>query len=332
MTVVRTRPAATLSLDLDNEWSYLKTHGDASWVELPSYLDRAVDHGLALCSALDVRITWFVVGQDAAIDAHRESLARLVAAGHEVGNHSYHHEPWIHAADRSAVAVELDRAEDAIELATGIRPDAFRGPGYAMSPVLLHELARRGYRYDASSLPTIIGPLARAYYFRRTRLDTHQRAERAALFGSWRDARRPLRPYRWKTAPRALLELPVTVVPGARVPFHVSYVLYLAARSQRLARAYFVTALGLCKAAHVAPSILLHPLDLLGGDEVQSLAFFPAMGMRGADKRDFVETILAAFVAEFDVGPLREFAATFDAVDLPLRDPGVRVAHDSNPS
>ncbi len=33
---------ASLSLDLDNRWSYLKTHGDASWESFPSYLDLLV--------------------------------------------------------------------------------------------------------------------------------------------------------------------------------------------------------------------------------------------------------------------------------------------------
>ena len=32
------RPVATLSLDLDNLWSYLKTRGDRSWRSLPSFL------------------------------------------------------------------------------------------------------------------------------------------------------------------------------------------------------------------------------------------------------------------------------------------------------
>ena len=36
------KPLASLSLDLDNEWSYLKTHGDVSWEALPSHLDVAV--------------------------------------------------------------------------------------------------------------------------------------------------------------------------------------------------------------------------------------------------------------------------------------------------
>ena len=29
---------ASLSLDLDNKWSYLKTHGDPGWESFPSYL------------------------------------------------------------------------------------------------------------------------------------------------------------------------------------------------------------------------------------------------------------------------------------------------------
>jgi peptidoglycan/xylan/chitin deacetylase (PgdA/CDA1 family) len=310
------RPTATLSLDLDNEWSYLKTHGDASWVDLPSYIDRAVGHGLELCAQLGVTITWFLIGQDAEVRAHHEALRSLIEAGHEIGNHSFHHEPWIHRADRTAVAAELTRAEDAIEAATDVRPDCFRGPGYAMSPILLTELAARGYRYDASSLPTVIGPLARAYYFRRARLSSDQREQRSALFGSWSDARRPLKPYRWRTAQGSLLELPVTVLPGARVPFHISYVLYLAARSPAVARRYFLGGLALCRRLGVTPSILVHPLDLLGGDDVASLAFFPAMSLPGAKKRDLVAGWLADLCGRFDVVTLGEHAATLNGALL----------------
>jgi len=40
------RPLCSLSLDLDNLWSYLKTHGEAGWDEYPSYLDSVVPHVL----------------------------------------------------------------------------------------------------------------------------------------------------------------------------------------------------------------------------------------------------------------------------------------------
>ena len=36
------KPAASLSLDLDNQWSYMKTHGDPGWESLPSYLALVV--------------------------------------------------------------------------------------------------------------------------------------------------------------------------------------------------------------------------------------------------------------------------------------------------
>lgn len=35
--------AASISLDLDNLWSYLKIHGDDGWRSFPSYLDRLAE-------------------------------------------------------------------------------------------------------------------------------------------------------------------------------------------------------------------------------------------------------------------------------------------------
>ena len=56
---------ASLSLDLDNAWSYLKTRGDESWRDYPSYLDLVVPIALDLFDELDQPITFFVVGIDA---------------------------------------------------------------------------------------------------------------------------------------------------------------------------------------------------------------------------------------------------------------------------
>ncbi|HEX4778174.1 MAG TPA: polysaccharide deacetylase family protein, partial [Acidimicrobiia bacterium] len=83
---------ASLSLDLDNQWSYMKTHGDAGWDSYPSYLDVVVPRVLDLLAARGLRITFFVVGQDAALDRNRDAIASLSAAGHEIGNHSFRHE------------------------------------------------------------------------------------------------------------------------------------------------------------------------------------------------------------------------------------------------
>ena len=55
----------SLSLDLDNKWSYLKTHGSDKWKGFPSYLDVVVPRILDFLDERDIRITFFVVGQDA---------------------------------------------------------------------------------------------------------------------------------------------------------------------------------------------------------------------------------------------------------------------------
>ncbi|HTU83296.1 MAG TPA: polysaccharide deacetylase family protein, partial [Candidatus Acidoferrales bacterium] len=178
---------ATLSIDLDNKWSYMKTHGDGAWVTMPSYLNLLIPRVLDVLDTLGPRITFFVVGQDAEMPAHADVLAEIPRRGHEIGNHSHYHEPWMHRRDAAAIDDEFVRSEEAIEAATGQRPRGFRGPGFVRSDGILQTLVRRGYLYDASSLPTFIGPLARAYYFRTAKLPPAELAVRGDLFGRFAD-------------------------------------------------------------------------------------------------------------------------------------------------
>lgn len=317
------RPFASLSLDLDDEWAYLMTRGDASWLDHPSYLPVVVPRVLNALASIDQRITFFVVGYDAAQPRNHELMRSLTDAGHGVGNHSFRHQPWLHRYSYPELVEEFSRAEDALEASTGIRPTGFRGPGYSLSADVLRVLVERGYRYDASTLPTVIGPLSRAFYFRSADLTAEQRAERSQLFGSWRDGLRPLRAYQWETpgVEERLLELPVTTLPLLRVPIHVSYLLYLAAVSPRLAKRYFALALGLCARRGVAPSILLHPLDFLGAEDVSSLAFFPGMDMAGPRKVELVLGFVRELQRRFEVVTVDAHADRVLAQDgdLPVR-------------
>ncbi|BAM04029.1 polysaccharide deacetylase family protein [Phycisphaera mikurensis] len=322
------KPHASVSLDLDNLWSYQKTHGDAGWERFDTYLDAVCDACLPLLAELGWKITFFVVGRDAADPRNRAAMRRLVDAGHEVGNHSYEHEPWLHRYAEDELHAELGRAEDAIEAACGQRTTLFRGPGYSCSNDLLGVLSDRGYRLDASTLPTWLGPVARWYYFRTAKLTAEQREERSRLFGTTRDARRPVKPYRWALpdgpgGPREPLpEIPVTVAPFARVPFHPSYALYLAGKSSAAAGLYWRGALAACRLGGVEPSVLLHPLDFLGIDDEPRLSFFPAMGMTGATKRDLLRRWFRSLDRAFTVLTMGEHARRLhEAGTLPLRSP-----------
>jgi hypothetical protein len=321
------KPVASLSLDLDNAWSYLMTHGDPDWRTAPSYLDVVVPRFLGVLERLGLLVTVFVVGRDAAVDEHHASLESIVAAGHEIGNHSFRHEPWLHRYSELELDEELGRAEEAIEQATGCLTRGFRGPGYSLSEAALRVLVRRGYEYDASTLPTFLGPAARALYFRQADLDELQRRERALLFGTFRDGLRPIRPYWWRTAPRELLEMPVTTLPLAKAPIHVSYLLSLASISPALARGYFRAALAACRVAGVGPSLLLHPLDFLGPEDAPDLGFFPTMRMPAATKLAQVDRYLEEFRRRYHVVPVGVHAADLRSrADLAHRVPEFPVA------
>jgi peptidoglycan/xylan/chitin deacetylase (PgdA/CDA1 family) len=308
-----TKPTCSLSLDLDNEWSYLKTHADPGWEDHPSYLDTVIPRVLDMLGERDWRITFFIVGQDAALDKNRDALGMITAAGHEVGNHSYHHEPWIHSYSIDDTDNEIGRAEDSIEAATAARPRGYRGPGYSLSRTTLEVLQRRRYLYDASTLPTFLGPLARAYYFLTSNLTDDERDRRSNLFGGVRDGLRPIRPYRWILTNGDLLEIPVTTMPLFRLPFHFSYLLYLGTLSPSLARLYFATALNLCRRLGCSPSLLLHPLDFLGQDDVTTLSFFPAMKTDSGRKIAQLERLFDVLAARYSITSMGDHARRLES-------------------
>lgn len=306
------KPTCSLSLDLDNQWSYMKTHGDAGWETFPSYLDLAVPRFLKILDDFGWKITVFVVGQDAALEKNREALQMIAAAGHEIANHSFSHEPWLHLYTRQQAEDEIIRAEEAIESVTGQRPRGFRGPGYSLSRETLEVLADRRYLYDASTFPTYLGPLARAYYFMASDFSEEEKERRRSMFGGLRDGLRPLRPYRWQLGQRTILEIPVTTLPLLKLPIHFSYLLFISTFSKMLALQYFRLALRFCRTARVQPSMLLHPLDFLCTEDVPELDFFPAMRLSLAHKLSFVRDSLALLGQRHEVIGMARFVETFE--------------------
>jgi peptidoglycan/xylan/chitin deacetylase (PgdA/CDA1 family) len=304
------KPIASLSLDLDNKWSYMKTHGDAGWESFPSYLDTVVPRALDFLRSRDLNITFFIVGQDAALDKNTEAIAQISAAGHEIGNHSFNHEPWLHLYSEQEIVDEFARTEDALLKVTGQKPVGFRGPGYSLSPTVLKVLAERDYKYDCSTLPTYIGPLARAYYFFASKdMSAEDKEKRKQLFGKFSDGFQPLKPFQWRVGEKSLVEIPVTTLPLFKTPIHASYVIYLSTFSKTLARVYWKTAIEMCITTGTQLSLLLHPLDFLSGEDAPELKFFPAMNLPLEDKLAFVGEILEMLSQSFSITNMRTHAA-----------------------
>jgi len=320
---------ASVSLDLDNKWSYMKTHGDAGWETFPTYLPLVVPRILDVFRRLEMPITFFIVGQDAEREENHATLASIAEAGHEIGNHSFHHEPWLHLYDREQLVEEFERSERAIEACTQRVTRGFRGPGFSYSGDVLAMLAERGYRYDASTFPTFLGPVARAYYFLHSGLNRQDRAQRKQLFGSFRNGFQSLRPYKWQTRPEELLEIPVTTMPWFKVPIHLSYIMYLSCFSTWLAKTYFKSALTFCKWNGIEPSLLLHPLDFMGADDDAQLAFFPGMSLPGAQKAALAENLLQWMQKQFQCVTMDQHAQHIQQQRKRINHRGLPVIRDS---
>ena len=311
---------ASLSLDLDNKWSYMKTHGDAGWESLSSYLDVCVPRVLDFLRERDLRITFFVVGQDAALEKNQEALTQIPAAGHEIGNHSFNHEPWLHLYTKQELVEDFQKTEDAIARITNQKLVGFRGPGYSLSPTVLEVLAERNYEYDCSTLPTYIAPLARAYYFFKSpEMSDEEREKRKKLFGKFSDGFQSLKPYKWQIGEKSLVEIPVTTLPIFKTPIHASYVIYLSTFSKSLARMYWRTAIEMCRASGTQLSLLLHPLDFLSGEDAPELKFFPAMNLPIEKKLEFMSEILETFSGKFEIVNMRRHAELANGETLARR-------------
>lgn len=77
----------------------------------------------------NIKATFFWVGQ--ALKDHPQIGKQVVAEGHAIGNHTWHH--WYHQLDASTAARELDDTAQLIYKTTGVRTSLFRPPGAVMN-------------------------------------------------------------------------------------------------------------------------------------------------------------------------------------------------------
>ncbi|MEO8416361.1 MAG: polysaccharide deacetylase family protein [Ginsengibacter sp.] len=300
--MAKKKPIASISLDLDNQWTYMKIHGDEGWDQYPSYFNIFVPHVLDVLDELNLKITFFIVGKDTESEENRQYLKMITERGHEVGNHSYHHESWLQTYSYEKIEKEIREAEEAIEHVTGQKPTGFRGPGFSWSKDLLKVLENRGYKFDASTLPTYLGPLARMYYFKKSDLSKEEKKARKELFGKFSEGFRALKPYKWDLGEgKSITEIPVTTMPVFKFPFHLSYLIFIGNISMGMMKFYLHTAIRMCKITNTPISFLLHPLDLIGGDQIKELAFFPGMNVTSSKKVEIFKNVIQTLSRHYDM-------------------------------
>jgi peptidoglycan/xylan/chitin deacetylase (PgdA/CDA1 family) len=85
---------------------------------------------LDMLKARHLKATFFLVGQN--VEAHPEIVRRIVAEGHELGNHTWDHPQLSKLTDDQATD-EIEKTQEAIIAACGVTPTLLRPPYGALN-------------------------------------------------------------------------------------------------------------------------------------------------------------------------------------------------------
>ncbi len=336
-----TKPRCAISIDVDALDCYYRIHalGEPPRGLTDVIIRRALPRFAEILRRWGMPATFFLVGRDldldgpaaraparalgssdgALIDAAeardnvataRALVAELVAAGHELGNHSYSHPYELARLGPSRTNAEIERAHDLLSDLAGQPVRGFRAPGYDLSAHTLATLERLRYRYDSSIFPAPGYYAAKAAVMAALRLSgrpsgavlTEPRALLAPPTPYRPDVRRP-----WRRGGSTLVELPIAVTPQSRLPAIGTSLLLAPAPL----REHILSAMR----AQPLFNFELHGIDLIDADidqiPLELVAKQPDLKLSLAHKQDRLESILAYLGRHFEIGTLGDAADTF---------------------
>ncbi len=230
---------ASISVDLDEIPNYYHIHG------LPESTgaERSLVYRVAIARLIDfaeserIPLTLFAIGADLSDAANASALASAHARGHEIANHSLDH--LYEFSRQSAIEIrrQIDEGARAIKHAVGEAPVGFRAPGYTVSDEVFRALAEFGYAYDSSVFP------CPAYFAAKTAkicaIALHGRTSHS-IVDTPLVLTAPTNPYRvgepYYRRGEGLLEIPIQVTRGLRLPFIGTSVVMAGSRAPLLAK------------------------------------------------------------------------------------------------
>jgi peptidoglycan/xylan/chitin deacetylase (PgdA/CDA1 family) len=102
---------------------------------------------LELLKRHGIRSTFFTAGFT--IDSHPQACEEVVAAGHEIGHHSWAHIPPANQT-REEEEADIVRANESIKRLTGRYASGYRSPSWDLSDASIDLLLKHGMKYDSS--------------------------------------------------------------------------------------------------------------------------------------------------------------------------------------
>ena len=299
---------ANISIDFESIYHYSETLG-LNHPDRDRDFERIVDRFLDLFAETGVRATFFMVGDDIrAKKISADALNRMVAAGHELANHTMSH---FHNLSRLPVAkkeAEIVSAGRLIEAITGQQVVGFRAPCLDVDEETVEILERHGYWYESSVLPFYFKQLQELAYG----LLCHGRFRRT---GNWQNSFAPAEPYRpapgrmHRRGSRSITEVPIATLPILRVPFYST--VHFA-----LGRASFDASYELLRRGRSQFTYELHSIDLADyvedglGERYPGIHRHPCLKRPASENRRFLVHAIRRFQQDYTLTTLREMVGT----------------------
>lgn len=98
-------------------------------------------HLLDILDQYGAKATFFLIGSK--VSGQASVVRSIQARGHQLGNHSWSH-PELPKLSVDQIAGEIDRTNEAIRQATGVKPSILRPPYGAVNGVVLEQIRARG--------------------------------------------------------------------------------------------------------------------------------------------------------------------------------------------
>lgn len=114
----------------------------------------AADRFFKMSEKYNFKYSIFIVGKDLENPEVHARVRAWAAAGHEIGNHSYTHDPNLGSLPREKMEYEVMKSHELITACTGKEPRGFISPSWSTSGDLVDILIKHNYLYDTSIFPS----------------------------------------------------------------------------------------------------------------------------------------------------------------------------------
>lgn len=135
---------------VDTESKKIAITFDVNWAE-----EEHIYEILDILKKYDVKATFFVMGKWVNFpEGNKEKLIRINEEGHEIGNHSYVH-PSFSKISEERMLEELNKTDEIIYEAIGVKPTLFRFPSGDYNERALAYVMNKGYsciQWDCDSV------------------------------------------------------------------------------------------------------------------------------------------------------------------------------------